>query len=269
MKKEILEVQRHYDVNPQKEWDRLKIRHPYEKYITTRMMDRYVKPHHKILDIGGGPGHYAIYFSLKGNDVTLVDLSNENVKYAKKKAHQYKTKISACQGNALDLSAFADNTFDIVFLMGPLYHLLDEEDRLNALKEAKRVLKTGGYLFASFILMFGGVIFCLRDLRGAILDSGERRYFDTVLRNESLSFEGFTHSYMCTVKDAKGLLDKVKGFRTETIFSQEGNLAPYLHLLANTPFKQRMAWYEFGYQICDNENYLTHGEHLLIISSKL
>ena len=35
---------------------------------------------------------------------------------------------------------------------------MNEESRLRAIREAVRVLKPGGYLFSSFILMFGGVV---------------------------------------------------------------------------------------------------------------
>ena len=79
------EIRSYYNANPQKEWDRLKKKHPYEKYITIRMMDRYIKPGDRILDIGGGPGHYAIHYAKQGHGVTLLDLSDENVRFAKKK----------------------------------------------------------------------------------------------------------------------------------------------------------------------------------------
>ena len=114
------EIRSYYNANPQKEWDRLKKKHPYEKYITIRMMDRYIKPGDRILDIGGGPGHYAIHYAKQGHSVTLLDLSDENVRFAKKKAGQYGVKIAAEQGDATDLSRFADDSFDTVFLMGPL-----------------------------------------------------------------------------------------------------------------------------------------------------
>ena len=140
------EIRSYYNANPQKEWDRLKKKHPYEKYITIRMMDRYIKPGDRILDIGGGPGHYAIHYAKQGHSVTLLDLSDENVRFAKKKARQYGVKIAAEQGDATDLSRFADDSFDTVFLMGPLYHLMNEESRILAIEEAKRVLKPGGVL---------------------------------------------------------------------------------------------------------------------------
>ena len=78
------EVRSHYDENPRKEWDRLQKRFPHEKYITTHMIDRYIRPGDTILDIGGGPGQYSIHYARQGHDVTLLDLSGGNVSFAKK-----------------------------------------------------------------------------------------------------------------------------------------------------------------------------------------
>ena len=144
MREETEAIRAHYNADPRKEWDRLQKRTPYEKYITVHMMDRYIQPGCSILDIGGGPGHYSIHYAKRGHPVTLLDLSDGNVRFAKQKARQYGVKITALQGNALDLSRFRNDSFDTVFLMGPLYHLMDEESRIQAIREAKRVLKPGG-----------------------------------------------------------------------------------------------------------------------------
>ena len=268
MREETEAIRAHYDADPQKEWDRLKTRHPFEKYITTHMMDRYIRPGGAILDIGGGPGHYSIHYARRGHPVTLLDLSGENVRFAKKKARQYGVKITALQGDALDLSRFADEAFDAVFLMGPLYHLMNEESRLQAIHQAVRVLKPGGYLFSSFILMFGGVIYGLRDLQESILWPGEQPLYDVAARGESLAFDAFTYSYMTTVKDAEKLLASVPELQTETVFGQEGILAPYRNTLTRSPKKIRMAWYDYALRFCEREDYLTHSEHLMIISKK-
>ncbi|MBQ4425591.1 MAG: class I SAM-dependent methyltransferase [Lachnospiraceae bacterium] len=261
-------VRTHYNADPQKEWDRLQKKHPYEKYITTHMMDRYMKPGDTILDIGGGPGQYSVHYARQGHAVTLLDLSEENVRFAKKKARQYGVKITALPGNALDLSGFADGSFDAVFLMGPLYHLMEEESRLQALHEAARVLKPGGYLFSSFILMFGGVIYGLRELRESILWPEEQPLYDIAAREESLAFHAFTYAYMTTVRDAKKLLAAVPGLHTETVFGQEGILAPYRNVLSASPAKVRTAWYAYALRFCEKEEYLTHAEHLMIVSKK-
>ncbi len=263
------EIREHYNSNPQKEWDRLKVRYPHEKYITTHMMDRYIKPNDTILDIGGGPGHYSIHYAKMGHDVTLLDLSDENVRFARKKARQYKVKITALQGNALDLSRFPDSSFDIVFLMGPLYHLMTEESRIQAITEAKRVLKPGGYLFSSFILMFGGVIYGLRELEETILWPEEQVLYDIAAKDESLSFDAFTYAYMTTVRDAKKLLAAIPGLRTETVFGQESILSPYRNVLSQSSKKVRTTWYDYALRFCEKEDYLTHTEHLMIVSKKL
>ena len=89
---------------------------------TVKYIEKYLKQGMRILDIGAGAGEYIIYFANKGYKV-----------------------------NALDLSDFEDETFDIVLLFGPLYHLHEENDRNTAIKEAKRVLKKDGTLFVAFI----------------------------------------------------------------------------------------------------------------------
>ncbi|MBR6185692.1 MAG: class I SAM-dependent methyltransferase [Clostridia bacterium] len=268
MPEQIDLIREHYNAVPQKEWDRLQKNHPYEKYITTHMMDRYLKPGSAILDIGGGPGHYAIHCAKQGHHVSLLDLSEENVRFAKKKARQYKVQITAVQGNALDLSLFPDESFDAVFLMGPLYHLLQEESRMQAIREAVRVLKGDGLLFSSFILMFGGVIYGLRELQEAILWPNEQELFDIAARGQSASFKAFTYAYMTTVREAKALLAAFPELKTETVFGQESILPPYRLALSQCPKKIRLAWYDYALRFCEREEYLTHTEHLMIVSRK-
>ena len=176
--------------------------------------------------------------------------------------------FDAVQGDAMDLSRFPDNTFDVVFLMGPMYHIMSEKNRIRALAEAKRVLKPGGLLFTSFILLFGGVVYGLRDLQESICRENEKMYYEACARDESLSFEAFTYSYMATIPDAKKLLSKIPGLKTVKIFGQESILAPYRWSLAKSPRKIRMAWYDYAIRFCDKEEYLAHTEHLMIVSRK-
>ena len=265
-------IREHYNADPLKEWNRLKTEFPYEKYITTHMMDRYIskQKHSQILDIGGGPGHYSIHYAREGHDVTLLDLSDENVRFAKKKARQYKTKITAMQGNALDLSRFPDDSFDVVFLMGPLYHLMEEENRVRAIEEAKRVLKPGGYLFSSFILLYGGVVYGLREVPETITMEQDKLQvlFGATADDISVSFEAFTYAFMTNVADARALLDGIAGLRTECVFGQESILSPYRNVLRAYPRKVQQAWYDYAIRFCDKEEYLTHTEHLMIVSVK-
>ena len=121
------------------------------EFITTvKYIEKYLKPNSKILDIGAGAGEYSIYFAEKGYSISAIELSDNNIKAFRNKITP-EMKIDLCQGNALDLSRYQSNSFDVILLFGPLYHLHKKEDRLKCIEEAKRVLKPDGTIFFAFI----------------------------------------------------------------------------------------------------------------------
>jgi SAM-dependent methyltransferase len=121
-----------------------------EFLTNVRAIESALVPGARILDIGAGAGEYSLYFARRGYDVSAVELSPTNVAaFQNKISPEYPVKL--LHGNALDISAFTDESFDLVLLMGPLYHLTDPADRDCAILEAKRVCAPGGTLFFSFI----------------------------------------------------------------------------------------------------------------------
>ncbi len=102
----------------------------------------------KIIDVGAGTGKYSIYLNNLGYDVTAVELVKHNLMTLKSKNKDIKSYL----GNATNLSKFSDNSFDMVLLFGPLYHLITTEEKLKALKEAKRIVKNGGYILISYYM---------------------------------------------------------------------------------------------------------------------
>lgn len=147
-----------YDQQPEREWERLE-RHRTEFAVTMRALFEHLPPPPaRVLDCGGGPGRYAIELARRGYDVTLFDLSTECLRLAREKAAEAGVTLAGYeQGAATDLSRFPDDAFDALLLMGPLYHLLEEKDRQQALAEAHRVLKPGGILFAAFISRYASI----------------------------------------------------------------------------------------------------------------
>src|SRR5687767_2527152 len=115
-----------------------------------------------ILDIGGATGFYSFWLQGLGHHVSLVDLSPRNIELAKEYSQQHGIDLEACEtGEATDLK-FPDNQFDLVLLMGPLYHLIEKEERIKAISEAKRVLKPNGVLLAAVISRYGSLLDGLR-----------------------------------------------------------------------------------------------------------
>lgn len=121
-----------------------------EFLTTVKYIEKYLTPGAKILDIGAGVGEYSFHFARQGYDVWALELADANIAAFRAKLTGAEP-IRLEQGNALDLSRYKDESFDIVLLFGPLYHLHSGADKLRCIREAKRVCKKDGKLFFAFI----------------------------------------------------------------------------------------------------------------------
>ena len=113
-----------------------------------------------IADIGAGTGRYSVALSREGHSVTAVELVARNLAVLEAK-HE---KVNCWPGDARDLHFLADDSFDLTLLLGPLYHLHTHTERLQALSEAKRITRRGGYIFAAYVMNEYSVLtYCFRQ----------------------------------------------------------------------------------------------------------
>lgn len=131
-----------------------------EYEMTMRKLRKYLPSSATILDLGGAAGTYTFPLAEQGYQLYLSDLSETLIEKAKEKllCTANKNVISCDVVNAIDLSIYKDEQFDVVLLFGPLYHLLETTERNQCIKEVNRVLKKGGLVFASFIPYLSGSI---------------------------------------------------------------------------------------------------------------
>ncbi|MFE7838704.1 class I SAM-dependent methyltransferase [Streptomyces sp. NPDC057474] len=116
-----------------------------EMVRTQELLRRHLPPPPaRILDVGGGPGTHARWLVADGYDVHVVDPISRHLTQAERAGATVEL------GDARNLTA-EDASYDVVLLLGPLYHLPDRTDRDRALAEAHRVLKPGGLLAAAGI----------------------------------------------------------------------------------------------------------------------
>ncbi|MCQ2798005.1 MAG: class I SAM-dependent methyltransferase [Bacilli bacterium] len=130
---------------------RLQTRHGNVEFITNIKYIEEVLHGDKdktILDIGAGTGAYSVYFDKQGYKVTAVELVPHNIDVFKAKG----SNVDIHQGNALDLSFLPDDSFDVTLVFGPIYHLMNKEDKVRALLEAKRVTKPNGIILTSYYM---------------------------------------------------------------------------------------------------------------------
>ncbi len=172
---------------------------------TKEIIERYLqKSSLEILDVGGGAGYYSFWLQEKGHHVTLIDLSPKNIELVRKHSETTGRVLKKFEtGDAVNLN-FSNEQFDIVLLLGPLYHLTDRIERVLALSEAKRVLKTGGILLSAVISRYASLIDGFQ--RDLVLNNQFFNLLTNDLKtgihlNETDNLEYFTTAYFHTPKE--------------------------------------------------------------------
>jgi len=249
------------------EWGRLD-RHPIEFEITKKVLNEFIEASSKVLDVGGGPGRYSIYLAENGHRVTLFDLSETHVKQAREKAANSGVAIQDfINGNVLELdSLLPDMDFDVVLCMGPMYHLLEENERKVALVQCINKLKPGGIIIISFISCYAPLVHCLKADPENIMENKNRllQYLSDGKNDKQF---GFTDAYFINPENIETLTSSV-GLQTIKIMATEGLGAvcePSLMQLTKDDFKE---WIELFYEIASNKVIWGSCEHLLYVGRK-
>lgn len=101
----------------------------------------------RLLGLASGGGQQGPLFAAAGAHVTIIDASRGQLDLDRNVAERHDLAIDLVHGDAADLSAFADESFDLVFHPSSNSYIADIEPVWN---EAYRVLRPGGYLLAGF-----------------------------------------------------------------------------------------------------------------------
>jgi ubiquinone/menaquinone biosynthesis C-methylase UbiE len=153
-----------------------------------------------VADVGGGPGRYAVWLAERGYQVHLIDPVPLHIEQAAAAA-KIRPMASLASAEAGDARALplSDQSVDVVLLLGPLYHLTERGDRLQALAEACRICRTGGVVIAAAISRFASTLDGLRcgyleDAAFAAVAAADRR--DGQHRNPTGNPAYFTTAYL-------------------------------------------------------------------------
>ena len=228
-----------------------------EFLTTVHYIEKYLPSNAKILDIGAGAGEYSIYFAKKGYQVSALELADNNIRAFRQKITP-DTPIDLVQGNALDLSRYPDESFDVVFLFGPLYHLRNATDRAQCINEAKRVCKKEGTLFFSFI---GNDMVILTEL---VYDNSYLKgntYDHNTFKVEDFPFVFFTVDQcrqMLLACDIT-LLHEVASDGVSELLEEK------INQLDEESYEQYL---KYHFYCCEKPEMLGHSNHLLFVGKK-
>ena len=139
-----------------------------EFHYTKKFISEYIAPESKVLELGCATGYYGMFFSDKCAEYTGIDLSPDNIAvFNEKITAEKKVNVRARVGDATNIHEIADNSFDVILCLGPMYHL-PREERLKVFDECRRVARPGGILAFAYINGIGAYVgACVHDeLRG-------------------------------------------------------------------------------------------------------
>lgn len=256
IKDEFEQINRTYDIFDEEH--RLCSKAARVEFLTTvKYIEKYLKPEMKILDIGAGAGEYSLYFAEKGYDVSALELADSNIAAFKKRIKP-QHKIELIQGNAVDLSHYPDESFDIVLMFGPLYHLHNEDDRQKAISEAKRVAKKKALLFFAFI---GNDMIFITELN----------YDDQYIKNgdfdrKTFKMDDFPFVFH-TVDGCRKILEngKIKILHEVASDGVSELMAERINKLDDEDYK---TYLRYHYYCCEKPEMLGRSNHLLFVGRK-
>ncbi len=241
---------------------RLLSKHGQVEFLTTiNYIDKFLNNDSKILEVGAGTGRYSLYYADKGYNVTAIEYVEHNVDILKSKIKD-NMNIVAEQGDAIDLSRFSDNTFDGTLVLGPLYHLYEDDDINKAISEAIRVTKKDGIIAIAYLTNDSIMIdWTLKDNH---LIDGYPKDFDYNFRLRRYPEGVFAPFYISEFKDIMSkfnvtLLHNVAtdGFtihvrdKIDTLTDEEFNV-----------------WMRYHLSTCEREDLQGYSNHMLYICKK-
>jgi len=243
---------------------RLTSQHGKVEFLTTvKYIEKYLFKGARIIEIGAGTGRYSHYFAKQGYRVDAVELIEHNIDIFK--SHMESPEpVTIRQGNATDLHGFEDETYDVTLLLGPMYHLYEEEDQIKAMSEAIRVTKKGGIIFTSYCNSDATIIsYCFgRNMVHDVLANG---YMDTLkfkpLSDPSMLFQLYRK------EDIDRLMEK---FSTERLHYVGTDMATHFvsALVDEMDEKTFEIYLKYHFFICERPDMTGATHHMLDVHRK-
>lgn len=237
-------------------------RHGQLEYLTTMdYIHKLVPRGSKVLEVGAGTGRYSIALAREGYDVTAVELVTGNLEVLQRNAAGLEN-LASYQGDAVDLRHFADDSFDAVLVLGPMYHLFEKTEQHRALDEAIRVAKPRGVIMIAFISVYQ-IMYC-NYLSGSFR-AGLEENFDADLRVRHFKEQGFTGF---DIQEFEALfshkpVQKIALAGTDSVL-ELAEQAPSFHL-SDEDFK---LFADYHLKTCETRELLGSHSHLLYICRK-
>lgn len=251
-------IEKHYNKHP--EDLRLQRRHGIVEFETTmHHLHQFLQPGMHLLDIGAGTGRYSSALMAEGYEVKAVELVKRNIEVFRKR----EPGADVVQGDARSMPFLPSDSADITLLLGPLYHLIGDEEKVKALAEARRVTRPGGLIFVAYLMNEYSILsYCFDEDR--INGLMERGAVDEDFHIRANSDELYDYVRLSDIDR----LNKMAGLRRVTIFSPDGP-ADYMRTRLNRMSDETFARFiEFQKHVSERSDLLGAGSHVVDVVTK-
>jgi len=253
-------IEKHYNKHP--EDMRLLRRHGQVEFETTMYhLSRFLHPGQLVLDIGAGTGRYASALMAGGYRVKAIELVQRNIDVFLKR----EPSADVVKGDARDLSFIPTATADATLLLGPLYHLIGDDEKLKALNEAKRVTKPGGLIFVAYLMNEYSILsYCFDEERmGGLMRNG---FVDSDFHIQSQDGELYDYVRL----DDVDRLNASAGLERVTVFSPDG-AADYMRTRLNRMSEATFALFlDYQKRISERPDLIGAGSHIVdVVKAKI
>jgi SAM-dependent methyltransferase len=233
-----------------------------EFHFTKKLLEKHITKHSKVIEIGCATGYYGMFLYDKCEEYVGVDLSPDNIKIFNEKIKEGKIKnILTMVGDATNLSQINKDEFNVVLVLGPMYHLPPEERDL-VFEEAKRICKADGIIMFAYINKLGAY------LQEGILTDPNRypnRYTNDCVLVKEISDDTpglffFTSSGKIRESAESHGLIVIKNLGVNFFFNRE--------LVNNMDEEKYECWLEFSEYLCNDESCTGLSNHSILICKK-
>lgn len=264
----ITDVRKYYNEHVEEE-DRRLDNHPFEIPVTMHFIKRYLTPGASVFDVACGTGRIAEILLNKGYFVGLNDLSDQNIELVKKRFGTHRNIFFIECSDALESNRWENKSWDGIFIMGPLYHLISLERRLQILKMAFDNLKPGGYLFSSFMTRSGALVYGIKhNPEGVLYPDGAKKLWETGSDNRFVEdTEYFSNAYFVHPEEINPLIERA-GFEPLHLAGAEGVFGERFELYHSMDESLQKAWMEFIIDNCEDNHLVQQSKHLLSVARK-
>lgn len=268
MSDDLSDIAAFYDQGVEAEDARLE-EHRLEYDLTWRYLTRYLPPAGSILEIGAGTGRYTLELCRRGYAVTAIDLSAALLERCQHRleASGLRGPVQCVVADARDLSAVPTTAFEAVLLMGPLYHLVFEEDRRAALRQAVERLRSGGLLFSTHLSRLGILGDLLRRTPTWIEREAEVRSLLEQGRRPDEQPRGGFRGYLARVAEIRPLHEAL-GLQTMALAGVEPAISADDASYNQLQGSERERWLDLLFEVSADETTLGASRHLLYVGRK-